>query len=609
MGAASLRRSYIVAYPALASSAMAGPLAGTQPIVDPFVDESAALQHLGQGGFIQFQPALAEQLGFKAALFLGHALYWSRHLGKKEPQRSGWFFMTARQWEDATGLTAREQASVRDLLQQNHLLLERVAGRPARLHYRVDLARLAQWSGLQAHADGAPAITWEAFAPWLKTSISFYRPLARISGSVASGLLLSYLLRQQRAAVRSGEATFEGYFRLSHEDARIALCLGTKTQRNARERLKALGFLQERAGGLCHVNLHALQDAIGHVEKLPQPSRLHAIARPAAGAPSAEDLGDAVRWLAEADRRPFGDPVLHAYRLQDQLQLDFFGRWLTETPQGQQATHIVTRMFADTGANPAPGVGLHTVEKNHDGLSEKGCQLSALLSNHESDDHTTKGQVPAVLSNHGCRFVESTLPFCRTHIQQHNNQPTTTTACAREDAAGFDKTASRRRISETSPSEARLAQQATPTVPLPAEPAVPGNLVMPKALGMEWHDGVRRTLATAPAAIHQALLDELEGQLGLQGKTIHNPPGYLHALIRRHASGTLDLAMADKVAAERTQRARHEQALLKARQEAEQPRPASAQDAQKAEPSPAAIEARRKLLTLRREIAGKGRAA
>ena len=52
-----------------------------------------------------------------------------------------------------------------------------------------------------------------------------------------------------------------------------------------------------------------------------------------------------------------------------------------------------------------------------------------------------------------------------------------------------------------------------------------------------------------------------------------------------------------------------EQALLKARQEAEQPRPASAQDAQKAEPSPAAIEARRKLLTLRLEIAGKGRAA
>ncbi len=371
--------------------------------MEPFVDEGAALQHLGQGGFIQFHLALAEQLGFKAALFLGHALYWSRHLGKKEPQRGGWFFMTARQWEDATGLTAREQASVRELLLQNHLLLERVAGRPARLHYRVDLARLAQWSGLQAHADGAPAITWEAFAPWLKTSISFYRPLARISGSVASGLLLSYLLRQQRAAVRSGEATFEGYFRLSHEDARIALCLGTKTQRNARERLKALGFLQERAGGLCHVNLHALQDAIGHVEKLPQPARLHAVARPAAVAPSAEGLADAVRWLAEADRRPTTDPVLYEHRVQDQLQLDLFGRWLTDTPQGQQTTHVVTRMFGNSSASPVPVDSLHPVNQIHDMVSEIRCQPSALLSNHESDDHTTKGQAPAVLSNHGCR--------------------------------------------------------------------------------------------------------------------------------------------------------------------------------------------------------------
>jgi len=517
--------------------------------MEPFVDEGAALQHLGQGGFIQFHPALSEQLGFKAALFLGHALYWSRHLGKKEPQRGGWFFMTARQWEDATGLTAREQASVRELLQLHNLLVERVAGKPARLHYRVDLARLAQWSGLQAHADGAPAITWEAFAPWLKTSISFYRPLARISGSVASGLLLSYLLRQQRAAVRSGEATFEGYFRLSHEDARIALCLGTKTQRNARERLKALGFLQERAGGLCHVNLHALQDAIGHVEKLPQPARLHAVARPAAVAPSAEGLADAVRWLAEADRRPTTDPVLYEHRVQDQLQLDLFGRWLTDTPQGQQTTHVVTRMFGNSSASPVPVDSLHPVNQIHDMVSEIRCQPSALLSNHESDDHTTKGQAPAVLSNHGCRFVESSLPFCRTHIQQHNNQPTTTTACAREDASGFDKTASRRRISETSPSEARLAQQANRAAPLPAALVELDNLVMPKALGMEWHDGVRRTLATAPAAIHQALLDELEGQLGLQGKTIHNPPGYLHALIRRHACGTLDLAMADKVRA------------------------------------------------------------
>ena len=604
MGATSLSRIVTMANLARESPARAG----HDEIVQPFVDEDSALQQLGQGGFIQFQPALAERLGFKAALVLGHALYWSRHLARKDPQRSGWIYMTARQWEDATGLTAREQGSVRQLLQQNQLLLERVTGRPARLHYRVDLGRLAQWSGLQAHADGEPAITWEAFAPWLKTSVSFYRPLARVCDSVASGLLLSYLLRQQRAAIRSGEATFEGYFRLSQEDVRNALCLGTKTQRNARERIKALGFLHERAGGLCQVNLHALQDALGHIEKLPQRSQLHVVAPQVANAPPVEGLAEAVRWLTDADRRPSTDPVLHEQRFQEQLQLDLFGRWLKDAPQGQQATQSVTRMFASSSSDSVPVIGLFPGHQDPAGVTETGCQLSALLSNQVPDDHTTKGQAPAVLSDQVCRFVESTLPFCRSHIQQQNN-PTTTTTARASDAARFDKTAGRsRRNSEFSPSEARLVQEARPVASISAASGDLDSPIMPKALALEWHDSVRRTLATAPTAIHQALLDELEGQLGMQGKTIHNPPGYLHALIRRHASGSLELAMADKVQADRAERARTERAVRRARQESEQRQPAADSQAQavpKPEPSSTAMEARRKLLTLRHEIAGK----
>ena len=85
------------------------------------VDET--LQRVSAQGFIQFHPALAELLGFKAALFLGHALYWSRHLARTQPKRNGWFFMTARQWEQATGLTTREQASVRELLVERNLLI------------------------------------------------------------------------------------------------------------------------------------------------------------------------------------------------------------------------------------------------------------------------------------------------------------------------------------------------------------------------------------------------------------------------------------------------------------------------------------------------------
>ena len=53
------------------------------------------------------------------------------------------------------------------------------------------------------------------------------------------------------------------------------------------------------------------------------------------------------------------------------------------------------------------------------------------------------------------------------------------------------------------------------------------ELLLPKALHPEWHDAVRQTLLSAPQPVRQQLLDELEGQLGIAGKTIANPPGYL----------------------------------------------------------------------------------
>mgnify|MGYP001757018052 CR=1 FL=1 len=40
-----------------------------------------ALGHLNARGYIQFHPLLAQRLNnFKAAIFLGHALAWSRYL-------------------------------------------------------------------------------------------------------------------------------------------------------------------------------------------------------------------------------------------------------------------------------------------------------------------------------------------------------------------------------------------------------------------------------------------------------------------------------------------------------------------------------------------------
>ena len=54
--------------------------------------------------------------------------------------------------------------------------------------------------------------------------------------------------------------------------------------------------------------------------------------------------------------------------------------------------------------------------------------------------------------------------------------------------------------------------------------------------------------------------------MGLQGKTIQNPPGYLYALIRRHHQGTLELALAPAIAARRANRQRAEAAIAQALQ-------------------------------------------
>jgi hypothetical protein len=552
------------------------------------------LQTLHQSGFVQFHPALAERLGFKAALFFGHALYWSRHLAKTQPHRSGWFWMTASQWEDATGLTAREQVSVRELLASNRLLTERKAGRPARLHYRVHLDGLASWAGLHLGADagGAGKITWTSFAPWLKESISFYRPLAAVSGSVASGLYLSYLLRRQYAAVRTGD---DGYFRLSRDDARIALCLGSKTQRNARDRLRALGFLYERAGGMCRIDLEALQSALGGTVVMPP--RLQLVASAAAPDQASSAFEAAPLFSQSVDAAPAG------------RQQRLFDNLLTGTPEGQNATLSVMQLFARSAA--ASVVRADDLAELMQGVSAPPeaaeCQLFAVLSKQEPPEVAenaeqgcrfveTGCQLSAVLSKQGCRFVETSVPFCRIHIQEVSST-TTTTARAREDAPSLDETASRRR-------HPQLPGPETGTDGGPAE-AEAEELEMPKALNPEWHEGVRRALAAAPADVRQPMLDELEGQLSILRKDIRNPVGYLHALIRRHASGTLDLAMAEKVAADRLARQRVAKVVAQAAQ-----RPAAGQSSQSGAepqaPSATAIEARQRLQAIRKQMAGKG---
>ena len=62
---------------------------------------------------------------------------------RQQPERDGWFWKTAAEWQRETGLSRREQDSARRILRALGLLEEQRRGMPARRWFRLDLAAFA----------------------------------------------------------------------------------------------------------------------------------------------------------------------------------------------------------------------------------------------------------------------------------------------------------------------------------------------------------------------------------------------------------------------------------------------------------------------------------
>ena len=73
-----------------------------------------------------------------AALFLSQCVYWANRTNDKE----GWFFKTAAEWQEETGLNRREMEAARRLLKGKGIVDEVLKGVPATLHYRVNIVAL-----------------------------------------------------------------------------------------------------------------------------------------------------------------------------------------------------------------------------------------------------------------------------------------------------------------------------------------------------------------------------------------------------------------------------------------------------------------------------------
>ena len=98
---------------------------------------SEYLENVGRP--VAYYPSIAKMLGsVKAALFLCQLFYWE---GKQEDPY-GWIYKTAGDIYNETGLGRKEQETARRELRGKHILYERLAKTPARLHFQLDLDRL-----------------------------------------------------------------------------------------------------------------------------------------------------------------------------------------------------------------------------------------------------------------------------------------------------------------------------------------------------------------------------------------------------------------------------------------------------------------------------------
>lgn len=84
-----------------------------------------------------------------AALFLSYAIYTTERLAIED---EGWFKKTGDEWKLETGMTRFEQQSARKILRELDILIERRAGVPAELWFKIRTDRILELLSEQAEA-------------------------------------------------------------------------------------------------------------------------------------------------------------------------------------------------------------------------------------------------------------------------------------------------------------------------------------------------------------------------------------------------------------------------------------------------------------------------
>lgn len=199
---------------------------------------------LGQS-YVSYHPLLATVTGnVKAALFLSHAISWSRYVHLSQPDRDGWFWLRAADWYEGAGLSGREQASARIILKGMGILEEKRIGVPAKIWYRLNLDRLGH---LVATSAGRQYAGWKwdraTMLHLLGQPIPCHRILIKVADGVVGGLILSFFFRATRRDLSDGGDGEWLHLPIAH--TRELLGITPKQQRLARARLRLAGLVEE----------------------------------------------------------------------------------------------------------------------------------------------------------------------------------------------------------------------------------------------------------------------------------------------------------------------------------------------------------------------------
>ncbi|HDR9188797.1 MULTISPECIES: hypothetical protein [Burkholderia] len=221
---------------------------------------------------IAFGTRLARITGHpKDAMLLSQMVYWTRR-GRDVGDNGGWIHKTREHWRIETGLSRDEQEGARARLRNLSLVSEWRGGRPACLHYRINVPLMSELidgcctfvrrlpMSIEAMREDESAAR-ELLGP----VVPFRRALADLTGSFNAGLVLSRMIQVQRqTADRQGI-----WFSLTAWEWNRTTGINRRQLDNAKRRLRQMGVLREvRYAGrgtrlwsqIDPVRLHALLD-------------------------------------------------------------------------------------------------------------------------------------------------------------------------------------------------------------------------------------------------------------------------------------------------------------------------------------------------------------